>query len=350
MDPQSESNYRGTGCGKAARPGLKGSGEATNRSTWKRRNFIKVGALGGISLQFPAIYGINTRLPMSEMPKRVLGKTGEKISIVGFGGIALRNNGQEFANETVAEAYDLGIDYFDIAPAYGNSQDLLGPALEPYRKNVFLASKTAKRDKAGSEEELHESLKLLKTDHFDLYQFHALTGMEELDKLFASDGAIETFVKARKDGKVRYLGFSAHNEEVALKAMDLFDFDTILYPINCACWLNGNFGPAVFEKARSKNMGVLALKAIAKERVGNDTKPYPNMWYKPFEEDEDIIDALRFTLSKDITATVHAGDVKFMMKTIKMVRSAAEFMPPDPGEIEAMVKGIDPIFTHPPTA
>jgi predicted aldo/keto reductase-like oxidoreductase len=315
----------------------------------KRRDFIKVGAIGGISMHLSTVYGIQTRLPMSEMPRRVLGRTGEKLSVVGFGSIALRNNGQDFANETVAEAFDLGIDYFDVAPAYGNAQDLLGPALEPYRKKVFLACKTAKRDKAGSEAELHESLKLLRTDHFDLYQFHALSKMEDLEQIFASGGAIETFEKARKDGRVKYLGFSAHNEEVALKAMEMFDFDSILYPINCVCWLNGNFGPAVLEKARSKDMGVLALKAVAKDRVGNDAKPYPNMWYKPFEDDEDIIDALRFTLAKDITATVHAGDVKFMMKTLKMVRSASEFLPPEQGEIEAMIKGVKPIFDHPAT-
>jgi predicted aldo/keto reductase-like oxidoreductase len=282
---------------------------------------------------------------MSELPKRVLGKTGERISIVGFGGIALRNNGQAFANETIAKAYDMGITYYDIAPAYGDSQALLGPALERYRKNVFLSCKTGKRDRAGSEEELHESLKQLKTDHVDLYQFHALSKMEDLDKIFAPGGAIETVVKAREEGKLRYIGFSAHNEDVALKAMDMFDFDTILYPVNCVCWLNGNFGPSVLETARKKNMGVLAIKAIARERIGDAPAPYPNMWYKPFEKDEDIINALRFTFSKDITATVHAGDIKFMQKTLDMVRSAVEILPPEHGKIEAMVEGVKPIFS-----
>ena len=312
----------------------------------KRRNFIKIGAIGGMTLRFPGVFGIKPGNTMSALPKRVLGKTGEKISIVGFGGIALRNNGQAFANDTIAKAYDMGITYYDIAPAYGDSQALMGPALESYRKKIFLACKTGKRDRAGSEAELHESLKQLKTDHVDLYQFHALTKMEDLDRIFAPGGAIETVTRARKEGKIRFVGFSAHSEDVALRAMDMFDFDTILYPINCVCWLNGNFGPSVMETARKKNMGVLAIKAIAKERVGDDPKPYPNMWYKPFEEDEDIINALRFTLSRDVTATVHAGDVKFMEKTIEMVRSAVEILPPEPGRIEAMVKGVNPIFSH----
>lgn len=312
----------------------------------KRRNFIKIGTIGGMSLRFPQVFGIKTSSQMSELPKRVLGKTGEKISIVGFGGIALRNNGQVFANETIAKAYDMGITYYDIAPAYGDSQALLGPALETYRKNVFLSCKTGKRDRAGSEEELHESLKQLKTDHVDLYQFHALSKMEDLDQIFAPGGAIETVTKARKEGKLRFIGFSAHSEEVAQKAMSMFDFDTILYPVNCVCWLNGNFGPSVLKTAREKNLGVLAIKAIAREPRGNDPAPYPNMWYKPFEKDEDIINALRFTLSKDITATVHAGDIKFMQKTLDMVRSAVEILPPEAGKIEAMVEGVKPIFSN----
>ena len=313
----------------------------------KRRNFLKIGTIGGMTLQFPGLIGMNISLKGSALPKRILGKTGEKISIVGFGGIALRNNGQEFANRIIAEASDRGINYFDIAPDYGDSQALLGPALEPYRQNSFLACKTGMRDRKGAEEELNESLRQLKTDHVDLYQFHALSEMEDLDKVFGPSGAIETFVKARQEGKVRFIGFSAHNEEVALRAMELFEFDAILYPINCVCWHNGNFGPKVFETARDKNMGVLAIKAVAKTHVSEEDAPYPNMWYRPFEKDEDIATALRFTLSKDLTATVHAGDVKFLKKTLDIVSMVEKFDPPDDSEIKKMVHGISPIFEHP---
>jgi len=312
----------------------------------KRRNFIKIGTIGGLSIQLPGIFGCQSSGSSSEMPKRVLGKTGEKISVVGFGGIALRNNGQDFANENVAMAYDMGITYFDIAPSYGDSQALLGPALEPFRKDVFLACKTGEFDREGSEAELNESLRQLRTDHVDLYQFHALSRMEDLDRIFGPGGAMETFDRARKEGKIRYIGFSAHNEEVALKAMELFDFDTILYPINCVCWHNGNFGPQVFKTARKKDMGVLALKAVAREPIGEDARPYPNMWYKPFENEEDILNALRFTLSKDLTATVHAGDVKFLRKTMDMVLSSGEILPPVQESIDAMIKGVTPIFSH----
>jgi predicted aldo/keto reductase-like oxidoreductase len=315
----------------------------------KRRSFVKLGAAGSLALQFPHIFGAYTSEKLGDIPKRVLGKTGEKVTVLGFGGIALRNNGQDFANELIALAYDRGISYYDIAPSYGDSQELMGPALKPYRNKTFLACKTQARDRQGSLEELHQSLEHLKTDHVDLYQFHALSKMEQVDQIFGPDGAMETFQKARQDGKIRFIGFSAHNEAVALKAMDMFDFDSILYPINCVCWYNGDFGPRVVETARKKNMGIMAIKAIAKTRLAGDEKSYPNLWYHPYEEDELIEKSLQFTLSKDITGTVHAGDSIFMKKTLQVIEGSKEFTAPDKKDIMAMIKDIKPIFNHPET-
>jgi predicted aldo/keto reductase-like oxidoreductase len=313
----------------------------------KRRNFVKLSAAGTMAMQFPHIFGAYTSEKMGDIPKRVLGKTGEKVTVLGFGGIALRNNGQDFANELIALAYDRGITYYDIAPTYGDSQELMGPALKPYRKKVFLACKTTERSQQGSEKELQESLDMLKTDHIDLYQFHALSKMEDLDQIFGANGAMETFQKARQAGKISHIGFSAHNEAVALKAMDLFDFDSILYPINCVCWYNGDFGPRVLKKARQKDMGIMAIKAIAKNRLSGDEKSYPNLWYHPYEEDELIAKSLQFTLSQDITGTVHAGDSIFMKKTLQYIEGSKEFTAPDKSEILSMIKDIKPIFSHP---
>lgn len=314
----------------------------------KRRDFLRLTAAGAVAANAPNLFASPEFNDLHELPMRTLGKTGEKVSIIGFGGIALRNNGQKFANELVASAFDKGIRYFDIAPSYGDSQQLMGPAYAPFRKRSFLACKTGRRYAKGAEEELNESLRQLKTDHIDLHQFHALSKMEDLDQIFGPKGAIETFIKAKKQGKIRFIGFSAHNEAVALKAMELFDFDTILYPINCGCWHNGNFGPGVFETARKKDMGILALKAIAKTRIPKDTKaPYPNMWYIPYEKEQEIQQALRFTLSKDIAATVHAGDSLFMKKTLQFVHKNSTIKEPDEELVKRMVEGVEPIFSHP---
>ena len=100
----------------------------------------------------------------------------------------------------------------------------------------------------------------MRTDHFDLYQLHAVTTRDDVETIFAPGGAMETFVAARKAGKVRFLGFSAHSVEAALALIDRFAFDTILFPVNFATWHAGNFGPQVLAAAQEKGMGILASR------------------------------------------------------------------------------------------
>ncbi len=115
------------------------------------------------------------------MEKRVLGSTGERLSVVGFGGIVVRNETPESAKELVAEAIRRGINYFDVAPSYGNAEERLNPALEPYRDSVFLACKTEQRTRDDARVALHTSMERLRTKRFDLYQLHGVTTMEEVD-------------------------------------------------------------------------------------------------------------------------------------------------------------------------
>ena len=139
----------------------------------------------------------------------------------------------------------------------------------PTANECFLACKTTLRDAAGSATELEQSLKMLQTDHVDLYQLHALTKMEDVEKVFGPGGAMETFQKAKKDGKVRYIGFSAHSEESAHAALDRFDFDSILFPLGFPLWIKNGFGPSVHKRARETGKGILAFKAMAhQQRTG----------------------------------------------------------------------------------
>jgi predicted aldo/keto reductase-like oxidoreductase len=277
--------------------------------------------------------------------KRVLGKTEEQLSIIGFGGIVVSRIEQSEANAIVREAIDRGINYFDVAPTYGNAEDRLGPALEEFRKDVFLACKTQKRDKEGAAVELRESLKKLRTDHFDLYQLHAMTTEEDLRKAMGPGGAIEAFVEAREQGLVRYLGFSAHSAEVALALMDQFDFDTILFPFNWVCYFNANFGPQVMEKAKEKGIGRLALKAMARTtRKKDEKKEYPKCWYKPVTDPEETALALRFTLSEPITAAIPPGDARLFRRALDI---ADEFRPLADTErdiLKQRAEGLEPIF------
>ncbi|MCK5734567.1 MAG: aldo/keto reductase, partial [Candidatus Latescibacteria bacterium] len=237
------------------------------------------------------------------MEKRLLGHTGETLSVVGFGGIVVSQEASSTANRLVAQAVERGVNYFDVAPSYGNAEERLGPALEPYRRSVFLACKTGKRTKEEASEELRGSLKCLRTDHFDLYQLHGVNTLEEVERIMGPGGAMEALVEAREQGLVRYLGFSSHAEEAALALLDRFAFDTMLFPFNWVCWHQGHFGSRVLEKAREKTVGILALKALAKrKRKEGEERKWPKCWYAPVEDSEEASLALRFVLSKPITA------------------------------------------------
>ena len=283
-----------------------------------------------------------------KIEKRSLGKTGKKLSVIGFGGIVVRDATTEQAAARVKEAIDYGINYFDVAPSYGNAEEMLGPALEPYRKDVFLACKTGERKKEGARKELEQSLKYLKTDHFDLYQLHAVTKMEDVETIFGKGGAMETFLEAREEGKVKYLGFSAHSVEAALALMEGFDFDTILFPFNFATWYSGNFGPQVMEKAKEKEMGILALKAMAWRRwEEGEERTIKKTWYKPLPDKETANEGLRFTLSHPVTAAIPPGDEKLFSMALKL---ATNFEPMDKTEIKKVKEKAlktAPIFSYP---
>lgn len=299
---------------------------------------------------FPADLSAITResLP-GKIEKRSLGKTGEMLSMIGFGGILVMDATPGDASDLVKLAIDSGINYFDVAPTYGDAQVKLGPALEPYRKGVFLACKTTERGRDGSRAELEQSLKHLRTDHVDLYQFHAVTTTEDVEKIFATGGAMETYLEARKEGKIRFIGFSAHSVEAAMAMMDRFDFDTILFPVNYVTWNKGNFGPQVLEKAHQKNMGILALKSMAKGPwpKGADKKEYPKCWYEPLITPEDIKMGLSFTLSHPVTAALTPGDPRLFKTALSVYGS---IKPLNDSEIQLIkAKGLsgDPLFKFP---
>jgi aryl-alcohol dehydrogenase-like predicted oxidoreductase len=316
----------------------------------KRREFIKTTAIAVPAMSiFPADLNSITRNSFpGKIEKRSLGRTGEMLSIIGFGGIVVMDATPEDASKVVKLAIDTGINYFDVAPSYGNAEIMLGPALEPYRKNVFLACKTGKRSKTGAREELEKSLKNLRTDHFDLYQFHAVTTSEDVEAILGPGGAMETFIEAKKEGKIRYIGFSAHSVEAAMSLIDRFDFDTILFPVNFTTWHAANFGPQVLAKAQEKKMGILALKAMVKGPwpAGSEHPKYPKCWYEPLTDQENIRMGLRFTLSHPVTAALPPGEAELFMMALKVSDSLTPLTNDEVNQIkEKALKG-DPLFKY----
>jgi predicted aldo/keto reductase-like oxidoreductase len=270
------------------------------------------------------------------------------LSMIGFGGILVKDATPAGASALVKLAINSGINYFDVAPTYGDAEIKLGPALEPYRKKVFLACKTTERSREGSRKELEQSLKNLRTDHFDLYQFHAVTTLDDVRKIHGPGGAMETYLEAKKEGKIRFIGFSAHSVEAAMAMMDNFDFDTILFPVNYVTWHAGNFGPQVLERASQKNIGILALKAMAKGpwQKGTENSKYPKCWYEPLTTADDIKMGLRFTMSHPVTAALTPGEEELFRIALSVSDSIT---PLEANEIE-MIKAMgiigNPLFKY----
>jgi predicted aldo/keto reductase-like oxidoreductase len=318
----------------------------------KRRDFIKTTALAAPLLSmFPSgLHSLNRELPAAgKLEKRSLGRTGEMLSVIGFGGIVVKDVTHEEAAASVKMAIDAGINYFDISPSYGNAEVNLGEALEPYRKNVFLSCKTDGRNKERSRRELEQSLKNLRTDHLDLYQFHSVTSLSDVKTILGKGGGLETMKEAREEGKIRFIGFSAHSVEAALALMNEFDFDTIMFPFNFASWNAGNFGPQVLDRAQEKKMGIIALKAMAKGPwpQNADRSKYQKLWYEPLTDKDDIKMGLRFTLSHPVTTLLPPGEAE-LFKTALNLRN--HLKPLSSKEVELIkVKTLNgnPLFKYP---
>lgn len=241
---------------------------------------------------------------------------------------------QEAADRAVARAIDHGVNYFDFAPSYGDCQDRLGPALRGRRDKVVLACKTHIRTADGAREQLHESLKKLETDHFDIYQLHGVPNIEELETALGPGGAIEVLLEAREKGFARNLGITCHTRDVALEALRRFDFDTILFPINFIYWLNGGVGAEVLEAAASKSMGLVAMKSMALGHWPEGCeRRWGKAWYQPNDNPELAELAFRFTLSQDIHVAIPPGHLELW----EMALEAAEnYKPLDDGEMERL--------------
>ncbi len=317
----------------------------------KRREFISKTAMAApVFSLFLANLSLIARetTPAVKLEKRSLGKTGEMLSIIGFGGIIVKNATPEDAASIVKFAIDAGVNHFDVAPSYGDAEIKLGPALEPYRKNVFLSCKTTKRTKDDARIELEQSLKNLRTDHFDLYQLHAVTSLNDVKTIFAPGGALETFKEAQKEGKIKYIGFSAHSVEAAMALMNGFDFDSIMFPFNFATWNAGNFGPQVLELAKQKQMGIIALKAMAKGPwpQNADRSKYPKCWYEPLLGEDDIRMGLRFTLSHPVTNILTPGEAELFKIAINMKETLSQLSPKEVNEIKLKALNQTPLFKY----
>ena len=209
---------------------------------------------------------MSERSEPGSIPCRPLGKTGVEVSIFGLGGegvLRTRDRTAEAAR-VIERALDEGVIYCDTAPAYADSMDYYGAALGERRENIFLASKTHDRTRDGSLRLLDDSLRRLRTDRLDLWQLHDLRTEDDLRRIFGKGGALEALLRAREEGRARFLGLTGHHDPaILLEAMRRFDFDTVLVALNAADVHRLSFARTVLADAARRGMGVIAMKVAA---------------------------------------------------------------------------------------
>lgn len=200
------------------------------------------------------------------LPQRPLGRTGVHATILGLGGEGvLRTFGYEAEAQAMVEAaLAEGIKYFESARAYSGSEAYLGRALRGHRDRIFLTSKSHGRTRREAEGHLAASLRHLQTDHLDLWQVHDMRTMAEVQALGAPGGALEAFRWAKDKGLARFIGVTGHHDpEVLRRALDLYDFDTVLLPVNPAEPYSRSFLPLARE-ALERGLGVIGMKVLAR--------------------------------------------------------------------------------------
>ncbi|HYZ83510.1 MAG TPA: aldo/keto reductase [Bryobacteraceae bacterium] len=238
----------------------------------RRREFFSSAAVAGMASAPAAMAAeISKVQPPEDVPKRVFGKTGEKLTIVGQASGRFPLCTPEEAKAVTQRAYELGINYFDTARLYwgGKSEEVYGEVLSPVRKKIFLTTKCEKYTKPAAEASLAASLKALKTDYIDLWQVHQVSEMSEVEQIFGPNGSLEVFEKAKKDGKVRFIGFTGHRDPKIHQEMlkRYTKWDTILMPLHPADPHYLSFEKEVLPIAIERGMGIQGMKSTANAKL-----------------------------------------------------------------------------------
>lgn len=236
------------------------------------------------------------------MKKQLLGKTGYLVSPIIYAGIVSMNEGQDESDRCVSWSVDQGINYFDVAPSYGDAEEKLGNSLRPYRKNIYLACKTEKRSRTEAEKEIGRSLKLLHTDWFDNFQLHAVTSPEDVETAFGQGGVMELLRDLKEKGIIRKLGISAHSERAAMECLARYPFDTVMFPMNWMLHMGQGIGSKLIKLKEQQGFGLLGIKSLIQRAWtdGDDREgTYPKSWCKPFAPGEEALRlaAMHYSLS-----------------------------------------------------
>ena len=326
--------------------------KAASVSSPGRRDFLKIGGAATAALLTQSAFAItpnqslpslpsNPRTP-GAMPTRNLGKTGYKVGIFSLGGQAAleKPNNFEVAVPIIERALDLGVNYIDTSSIYGGpdrwSEQYVGQVMAKRRNEAFLATKTKERTREGSMRMIEKSLKLLQTDHVDLWQLHDVGTQYDVDQIFAKGGALEALLDMQQQKVVRYLGITGHYRPDALiECIHRQDFDCILMAVNAADPHHYSFNEALLPLAVEKQMGIIGMKIPGRGRILSTWTPPPIEQQKHSWEGMTIQtdkpgtltmrEAMYYTLSRPVSTVIIGCDNTAQLE--ENVHLAREFTP-----------------------
>jgi aryl-alcohol dehydrogenase-like predicted oxidoreductase len=271
------------------------------------------------------------------MEYRRLGRLGRMNSVLIFGGAALAEVSEEEADRAISLAREAGVDHFDTAADYGDSELHYGRWMPQMRNEIFLSTKTGEREKEAARRQIEASLERLQVDHVDLIQLHAVNDLEDLDR--AVRGALEAAVEAREEGLVGAVGITGHGHEAPathLEALRRYPFDTVMTPWNYVLSTDEGYRQdfeALVEEIKRQDAGLMTIKTLSRRNwpEGNPVEGQRRAtWYEPFEEQEYVDAAVSFVLAREeITGIPMVGDVGLIGT---MIEAEKHRMPLDEAE------------------
>jgi hypothetical protein len=335
-------------------------------SSKNRREFLKAsGAITAGLMAQAALPASATSLPslpsnpatQAAMPTRNLGKTGYRVGIFSLGGQAAieRGNNEAVAVPIIEKALDLGVNYIDTSSIYGGperwSEQYVGKVMKTRRSEAFLASKTIQRTRDGSLQMLEKSLKLLNTDHLDLWQLHDIGSSKEVEQIFAKGGAMEALLQARDQKMVRFLGITGHfRPEPLIDCIHRYPFDTILMAVNAADPHHFSFSEQLLPLAVEKQMGIVGMKIPARGRILSSWTPPPieqqkhsweGMVLAPTPGTLDMQQAMYYALSLPISTVIIGCDSVAQLE--HNVQLARGFTPFNEKQMAGLVQKAEPV-------
>ncbi len=345
-----------------------------NHTGLTRRDLFKLGAatatglvvtqldatrLGAAEVSEPLVPKPSSMMPFNPrtataMPTRNLGRTGHLVGLFSLGGQAAieKAENEKIAIPIIERALDLGVNYLDTSARYGGearwSEQYFGQVMKGRRREAFLATKTHDRTADGSLRLLETSLKLLQTDHVDLWQLHAMSTLQDVDAVCAKGGVLEAFQKARDQKLVRFLGLSGHTDpDILAEAIRRFPFDTVLMAFNAADTWHLPFKKTLLPLAVEKEMGIIGMKIPARGRILEGVPPPPPEKQRGTAKYDrpgtlTMKEAMRYTLSHPVSTVIIGVDNIAQLE--ENLRIAREFVPLNAAQLEALEQKVKPVY------